>query len=51
LQDRVGNIMIVIVKNVAGDGEITQDNIAKAAKEMEKDIVDLKKRVFDLVCI
>ncbi len=44
MQDRVGNIMIVIVKNVtAGDEEISQDNIVKAAKEMEKDIVDLKK--------
>jgi len=35
--------MIVIVKNVAGDGEISQDKIAQAAKEMERDIVDLTK--------
>jgi len=36
--------MIVIVNNVTSvDGEITESNINKVAKEMESDIMDLKK--------
>jgi hypothetical protein len=44
LQDRVSNIMIVIVNNVTSvDGEINESNINKVAKEMESDIMDLKE--------
>jgi hypothetical protein len=44
LQSRVGTLMIVIINNVtAGNGDVTEATIIQAAKEMEKDISDLKR--------
>ena len=44
LQSRVGALMIVIINNVtAGSGDVSEATIIQAAKEMEKDIVDLKR--------
>ncbi len=44
LQSRVGNLMIVIINNVtAGNGDVSEATIKQAAKEMEKDIADLKR--------
>lgn len=46
LQGRVSNIMIVIVNNVvAGDDDPRQVAIGKAAEEIQKDVIDLKRRV------
>jgi len=44
LQSRVGALMAVIINNVtAGSGDVSEATITQAAKEMEKDIVDLKR--------
>lgn len=43
LQSRVSNLMIIIVDKVTvTNGNTTKTTITKAAKEMEKDIADLK---------
>ncbi len=53
LQNRVGNLMIVVVDRVIPKPDDIDDmaQISKAVEGMERDVEDLKRQVFDTFCI